>query len=127
MKRSKPMKRTGPPKPVSDKRRAKNDVRREEAFHFPHERCWIGSPVCTGWADAWHELVGRAHTGSITDKRNICAACNRCNRWIEDHPTEARRQGWKVPAYEAMPGDGGLVPKVLNPFSLAYRMQEGWT
>lgn len=120
------MRRTGPPKPQSAKRKADNETRRELAFHFPHEPCWIRSPVCTGWAEHWHELVGRSQEGSITDRRNLCAACRWCNGWIEDHPAEARSRGWKVPAQEAKDGDGGLVPKVLSRFSLAYRMQEGW-
>lgn len=110
-------------KPMSDKRRAQQADRRQLASPYQHERCWVGAPECTGWAEAWHELVGAAQGGSRTDPRNLVACCNACNRWIEDHPLRARRRGWKVAHTRAVDGVDGLVPAEPNPLSLA----EHWT
>jgi hypothetical protein len=88
--------------------------------------CTLRIPnVCTLYAEAWHELVGSGQTGSRTDPRNLAAACNRCNGWVEDFPEIAYRYGWKVRSSDSVPGDGGLVPAVPSPYSLA--QQEGWT
>ena len=112
-------------RPQSAKRRREQKTRRQLASPYELERCWLGSQSCTGQAQAWHELVGRAQGGSITDNRNLCAACHRCNGWVEDNPAEARELGWKVHTSDAEPGVGGLVPRVLSRLSLAYRMKEG--
>ena len=112
-------------RPQSAKRRREQKTRRQLASPYEIERCAIDSPVCTGWAEAWHELVGRAQGGSITDPRNLVGCANACNGWVEDNPLEARSRGWKVPSHDAKAGKGGLVPKVLSPLSLAYRMEEG--
>ena len=70
--------------------------------------------VCTGRADAFHELVGARQGGSRVDRSNIAPACNPCNAWVEDNPELARARDLKVPAWDAVPGDGGLVPAVPN-------------
>ena len=116
------MKRT-PINPESDRQKLRRAERRQLASPFEHERCWVGTPVCTGWAEAWHELVGRAQLGSTVDPRNLCAACLRCNSYIEDNPTEARARGWKVPRHRAMEGVDGLVPAEPSPYALSER----WT
>jgi hypothetical protein len=74
--------------------------------------------VCTFYAEAWHELVGAGQSGSRTDPRNLAAACNRCNGFVEDQPEVAYRYGWKVRSCDAVRGEGGLVPAVPSPYSL---------
>ena len=104
----------------SDKRRAEQQVRREIAFHYPHERCWVGLEGCTGWAEAWHELVGSGQGGSRSDPRNLCASCNHCNRMIE-RLDDRFELGLKIHTSKATKGDGGLVPEDPHPLSLAER------
>lgn len=114
--------RRAPIRPVSAKRRAEQQVRRDLASPYEHERCWIGLPGCTGWAEAWHELVSAAQGGSRTDTRNLCASCDMCNASIE---TLADRYalGLKVAREDATEGCEGLVPAEPHPLSLAQR----WT
>jgi hypothetical protein len=110
LKRGKPLKRTGRIRPQSAKRRKVNKVRRELANDLLDEPCRIRGPVCTGWAEHFHELVGRAQGGSLTDERNLVPSCDSCNGWIEDNPAVAERNGWKVRSWDAVKGDRGLVP-----------------
>jgi len=125
IKRTAPMPRTGTLPAQSAKRRRQQADRRDLASPFQHERCWIGLPGCTGWAEHWHELVGAGVQGSRTDKRNIAASCVACNDAIEVHP-QRFELGLKVHAWNAVVGEDGLVPAEPHPLSLAYRMEQGW-
>lgn len=83
--------------------------------------CWLAIPeVCTGTAQAWHELVGVGVGGSRVDPRNLAAACGACNTGLEAMG-ERYERGWKVRSSAAVAGVGGLVPARLHPLSLAAR------
>ena len=112
-------------RPQSAKRRREQKTRRQLASPYEHERCWLGLDGCTGWAEHWHELVPAGRGGSRSDLRNIAAACDRCNEAVETHP-DRYSLGLKVRTADAVKGDGGLVPRKPNPFSLAYRMGKKW-
>lgn len=109
----------------SSRRRQEQTVRAALAHEHLGARCRIGSDVCTGDAENFHELVGRAQGGSIIDRRQLVPCCQRCNSWIEDHPTVAYANGWKVRQVDAKPGAGGLVPAVPHPLAIA-NDEEGW-
>lgn len=49
--------------------------------------------MCTGRAEQGHELLSRARGGSITDPANIVGLCQKCHRWITEHPLEATELG----------------------------------
>lgn len=112
------MKRTGI-RAVSAKRRVQNRIRRGLADEIGRHRCMIGSPVCTGWAEHWHELVGSGTGGSRTDERNLVPCCDACNGGPCENDPRRYEFGWKVRVVDAMQGDGGLVPKRLSPLCLA--------
>ena len=114
------LKRTGRLNPMSARRRKVNAERRRAAESLDGEPCWLTTVVCTGQAEHWHELVGRAQGGSLVDPRNLVPACDRCNGWVEDHPETAAALGYKVRAFDAVPGERGLVPAVLSPYAVAY-------
>lgn len=131
------LRRTGPPQrrtrlksggPPSRKQRLRASSRRADAIQavrnelfrpYLNSTCRIPSPVCTGRADAFHELVGRIQGGSKVDPRNLVPCANTCNTWIEDNPSVAQLKGWKVPAWQATVGHGGLVPAVPSPLTIA--------
>jgi 5-methylcytosine-specific restriction endonuclease McrA len=86
---------------VSPARRAENQVRRdvvaalraaqEATFGYTYcERCKRRGTV------HGHEILARAHGGSITDPANIRLLCNPCNGWCEDDPPRAAWDGWKI-------------------------------
>lgn len=131
LKRRTPLKaRTGlgwgdrPMRQVSKRRRSLNAERRKLAADLPDAPCRLRTPVCTGWAEHFHELVGAGVGGSVTDPRNLVPACDTCNGWIEDRP-DRYQMGWKVPAWWAVDGDRGLVPEQLSPLCLAADDEEG--
>ncbi len=114
------MKRS-PIRPQSAKRRRVNRARWELAADHLDEPCRIRSEVCTGWAEHFHELVGRRQGGSLTDPRNLVPSCDRCNGWIEDYPELARDNGWKVHQAQSMRAeDGFAVPINPNPLAIAW-------
>ena len=101
-------------------RRVEQAIRRSLAEQLGRPPCTIRIlNVCTGQAEAFHELVGAGQGGSRVDRRNIAPACNRCNQTIEDRPAEAYREGWKVRRSDAVEGEHGLVPAHPNPRSVA--------
>ncbi len=107
----------------SPARRREQTVRRKMADELGPVGCHLKIfNVCTGPAEAFHELVGARQGGSRIDRRNLAPSCNRCNSWVEDNPEIARRYLWKVPRHEAMEGDGGLIPANPNP----HAMDGGW-
>lgn len=126
MKRTSPLKRTGslerrsPVRAVSPKRRKQQKKRWELAADYLGAPCRLATPVCTGAAEHWHEIVGAGRGGSRTDRRNITPACDRCNSWVEDNPNAAYMAGMKMPVWEAKPGDGGLVPDPDNSLAIAW-------
>ena len=104
----------------SAKRRREQAIRRAIVDELGDQPCRIRAfNVCTGQAEALHELVGSAQGGSRIDRRNIVPACNRCNVHVEDQPKLAVLSGWKVPRRDSTPGDRGLVPAVPSPLSVA--------
>lgn len=113
---------------TSAKRDAQQAVRRKLGGAYRHARCRLLTPVCTGRAEAFHELVGRGQTGSIVDERNLVPACNRCNGWAEDNPADAYVLGIKLRSHDATPGDGGLVPAEPHPLAIAWDAGgDAWT
>lgn len=120
------MKRTALRRQSAD-RRVEQAIRRGIAAELGRRPCALRIfNVCTGTAEAFHELVGAAQGGSRVDRRGIAPCCHRCNGFIEDHPAISYEQGWKVRREDAMPGDRGLVPRELSPYSVA-AIQEGWS
>lgn len=106
----------------SAKRAREQRERRKVGERLIQERgpfCELRTPVCTVAAEQMHELVGRAQGGSLVDERGIVLSCSACNTYVEDHPVEAREQGWKCPRWESTTGVGGLVP------SLSWRLRHG--
>lgn len=113
---------------TSPRRDADQDVRRRLSAGYEHAACRLLTPVCTGRAEAFHELVGRAQTGSIVDPRNLTPACNRCNSWCEDNPADAYVLGIKVRSHDAAPGERGLVPAEPHPLAIAWDAGgDAWT
>jgi hypothetical protein len=106
----------------SGKRTAEQDYRRELAKQWEGEACWIRTRFCTGYGQAWHELVGAGVGGSRLDPRNLCWSCNACNSGLENLH-DRYDQGLKVRSSDGMPGDGGLVPEEPHRLALASR----WT
>lgn len=53
---------------------------------------------CSQRAQGLHELRKRSAGGSLTNRSNLLRACNPCNTWVEDHPTQARELGLVVRA-----------------------------
>ena len=101
-------------------RRVEQAIRRAIVDELGDQPCHIRAfNVCTGQAEALHELVGAAQGGSRIDRRNIVPACNRCNVHVEDQPKLAVLSGWKVPRRDARAGDRGLLPAVPSPLSVA--------
>lgn len=105
---------------VSKKRQKVNRRRWQLAYDYIDADCRLHTPVCTGKAEHFHELVGRAQGGSTVDPRNLTPACDRCNGWVEDNPAISRKYGWKVPSWQAARGDGGLVPEFRSGFAIAW-------
>lgn len=104
----------------SDKRTGQQDYRRDLAKQWQGEACWIRTPFCTGYGQAWHELVGAGVGGSRVDPRNLCWSCNQCNSGLENLH-DRYEQGLKVRSSNAMPGDKGLVPKEAHRLALGSR------
>ena len=113
------MKRT-PIKFRSDKRTAQQEYRRDLARQWAGEPCWIRTVNCTGYGQAWHELVGAGVGGSRVDPRNLCWSCNTCNSGLENL-RDRYEQGLKVRRSDAVEGEGGLVPAVPHRLALASR------
>jgi hypothetical protein len=105
----------------SAKRRLVDAERADLAYAHLGALCRIPSPVCARDAEHFHELVGRAQGGSLTDPRNLVPCADSCNAWIEDNPQEAYERGWKVRRSDAVQGDRGLVPRTPNPHAIANR------
>ena len=47
-----------------------------------------------------HEILSRARGGSILDKDNCVALCNRCHFWITTNPAQAKADGWLKNSWE---------------------------
>ena len=119
------MKRTALRRQSAD-RRVEQAVRRGIAAELGCQPCTIRAwRVCSGWAEAFHELVGAAQGGSRVDRLNLAPCCHRCNSFIEDRPAEAYLHGWKVRREHAVEGNRGLVPADPSPYAVA-TLQGGW-
>lgn len=66
-----------------------------------HPQCELGSMVCTNWSTEIHHVVKTSHGGALhpgpkADRQGqvFMASCQPCNRYVEDHPLEARQRGW---------------------------------
>lgn len=103
-----PPKRRKRIKPVSDKRRAENEQRREAvlAAYGRYPDCQLCAPLaahgirtgCNGKADDADEVLRRSAGGSITEvivdgEVQIRPVGRRCHRWVTEHPKEAREWG----------------------------------
>jgi hypothetical protein len=88
---------------VSPGRRAENQVRRPVITKLRAAQvATFGYTYCErckrrGHVDG-HEILARAHGGSITDAANIRLLCRPCNGWCEDDPIPAAWDGWKASA-----------------------------
>lgn len=98
-----------PLKPVSEKRRATNVIRRAEAEstfgRFPE--CQACAPLarigisrwttgCNGWADDLHEVLSRARSGledNLTDMAGCVPTSRACHDFVTTHPCEAEDAG----------------------------------
>lgn len=107
----KPKGRRRPLKPVSEKRRATNVIRKANCFEAfgPMPPCYACLPLqlvgidrartgCRGFADDAHELLSRARGGSITDPSNIAPVSRDCHRFITEHPELAEAAGLALPS-----------------------------
>lgn len=112
-------------KPVSDKRRQVNRARRKLAADHLDEPCRLHTPVCTGWAEHFHELVSRGQGGSLTDGRNLVPSCDACNGWVEDNLQEAYMRGVRYPSWESQLGVEGRVPDPANVLAIAWDDDRG--
>lgn len=104
------VKRAKPLSPPSAKRQAANVVRREltrRKFEQSRGRCVLQvERVCAGRAHALHELKSRGRGGSIVEWDNTVPACNPCNGWVADNPTDARERkplAFAFASYETVP------------------------
>lgn len=50
----------------------------------------VDDHACSGRVEGLHERRKRSAGGSLVNERNLIPACNLCNGWVEDHPSEAR-------------------------------------
>ena len=61
-------------------------------------------PICercgTNTSDDVHEVVSRAHGGSILDRRNLACLCRSCHTWLTEHPADAEREGFSAHSWE---------------------------
>lgn len=57
--------------------------------------CAVKSPVCTGFAQGFHHLVGRIGE-LLTNRKKKIPCCNPCNRFIEKNDAWARANGFKL-------------------------------
>lgn len=69
-------------------------VRADLRARYPF--CGIASPVCTTYTEGLHERRKQSAGGSLVKPANLVPACNPCNSWVEDNPTEARSLGLAV-------------------------------
>ena len=57
-------------------------------------RCEVGDPGCLGEATTVDHAVPLADGGAMWDRRNLRAACSRCNYGRGSRLAHDRRQGW---------------------------------
>src|SRR3546814_1468862 len=84
-----------PLKPVSDRRKAENAVRRRVLAEMRQEDPMCARCKAVPWTDG-NELLRRSAGGSITDKNNIVGLCRLCHIYITEHPQWAIANGWKL-------------------------------
>lgn len=101
-------------RPVSDKRRRTNTIRRANVIarfgQFPE--CHACAPLllvgvsrfttgCRGWADDAHEVLSRARSGleeNLTDTDGIVPASRACHDFLTRNPDVAEAAGLALPA-----------------------------
>lgn len=108
------MKRGKRLRPVSDKRRATNAIRRavcEETFGT-HPECQACGPLllvgisrfttgCRGWADDAHEVLSRGRCGledNLTDTAGIVPVSRQCHTFLTEHDDVAQAAGLALPS-----------------------------
>jgi hypothetical protein len=93
------LKRGGPPKPYSARRRKRDSgylAAREQVRERAEGRCEaVTGTWCNGQAEQVHHLAGR---DGVDPHRlsNLLAVCHRCHLWIEGHREESYARGWLV-------------------------------
>lgn len=60
------------------------------------QACAIKAPGCWGRAQGIHHKAGKSSKESLLDEKNMIAACNHCNSYVESHDAWARERGFKV-------------------------------
>jgi len=101
MRRTTPLRRSGPLRPRSAKRdRLYREQRRPLVAALLLDR-----PVCQRCQAARstevHEVKSRARGGSITDPENCVALCHDCHAWVTTNPRAALESGWLQSSWEA--------------------------
>ena len=94
--RAAPLRRVTRLRPVSKRRQAQSTARRAAETALGRDADGNGiCAMCGRFGEVHgHERLGRAQGGDPT--KPDCLLCNVCNGWIEDHPVEAARLGWKI-------------------------------
>lgn len=95
------------------------DVRAPQvrALRAAGARCELGPVIasaggrsgCTGRVEGMHERRKRSAGGSLVNPRNLMAACNRCNGWVEDElpvAVAADPEGWAAAAARLVVREG---------------------
>lgn len=54
---------------------------------------------CTGRSIDVHEILTRAHGGSIIDRENVAALCRRCHGFITVNPEWSLLNGWMLSSW----------------------------
>lgn len=100
-------------RPQSQKRARVNRIRRDVVQRLLAERgpyCQARLPCCDTRAVDPHEIVPRGRGGSIVDGRNILLVCRTCHIYITEHDVEACELGLSARSWQAVEGEGGLIP-----------------
>ncbi len=93
------------------KKRARLNRQRAQATKAAREvdnTCHIKSPVCTGYFDAFHEVIKCSANGAIVPGSEKAKAqgqvfirsCNPCNGYIEDNVAWAKENGYAKSRFE---------------------------
>lgn len=88
-----PLKRTGRPKPMSDKRRLQADIYRTRRLQFlaEHPTCQACTVESIPSTEVHHK---KGRTGkNYLDTSTWIAVCRGCHEWIHSHPSQARLLG----------------------------------
>lgn len=52
-------------------------------------------PDCAQYGSELHHILSRSQGGPLMDNANVLVVCRWCHEWIERHPREAKKLGFK--------------------------------